>query len=88
MNFIRLAFQYVLGFVARHYGFNDKLGQFCDHCGRTGYISFWSVDEVWESVAGNVNGYRHGAYCVLCFDLLAKRKGIWLHWTPTIEIGE
>lgn len=85
MNKLRLAFQYLLSAIAIPLGFNDKLSQFCDRCGRTKWVGFWASNEVWISVAGNVNGHRHGAYCVPCFDFLARRKCISLDWTPTFK---
>lgn len=81
----RLYYQYLLGTIARRFGFNDKLSQFCDCCGRTHYTSFWAENDTWIAVAGNVNGHRHGAYCVMCFHALAKKKGIHLHWSPEIK---
>ena len=83
INWLRLLYQHVLGTIAIRFGFNDKLSQFCDRCGRTGYIPFWTANDIWIAVAGNVNGHRHGAYCVPCFDVLARAKGICLDWTPT-----
>lgn len=82
MNRLRLAFQFLLSVTAIPLGFNDRLSQFCDRCGRTKYVSFWAANDLWIAVAGNVNGHRHGAYCVPCFDLLARKKGILLQWTP------
>lgn len=82
MNKLRLLFQNVLGVMAISLGYNHKLSQFCDRCGRTRYLSFWAANDVWIAVAGNVNGCRHGAYCVLCFDYLARAKGIRLNWVP------
>jgi len=84
MNRLRLLFQFVLGMVARTFGINDKLSQFCDRCGRTHYLSFWSTNEVWIAVAGNVNGHQHGAYCIACFHYIARQREILLDWTPTI----
>lgn len=84
MNRIRLAFQRALSAIAIPLGFNDHLVQFCNHCGRTHYLPFWASNDVWESVAGNVHGCRHGAYCVPCFDALARRRGIYLDWKPEI----
>lgn len=83
MNRLRLLFQWALGAIARPLGFNHRLGQFCDRCGRTNYVGFWADNSVWIPIAGNVNGCRHGAYCVSCFDYLARAKGIILEWTPT-----
>jgi hypothetical protein len=42
-------------------------------------------NEVWEAVAGNLHGCRHGCFCVECFTILAEEKGILLLWKPTIE---
>lgn len=81
----RLIFQRVLGLVARRFGFNDRLSQFCDGCGRTDWMGFWSANDVWIAVAGNVNSHRHGAYCISCFDRMARAKGIVLEWTPTLR---
>ena len=83
MNTLRLGFQWLLSSIAISMGFNDRLGQYCDRCGRTRYVGFWSANEVWEAVAGNVNGHRHGAYCVPCFDVLARRQCVPIQWTAT-----
>jgi hypothetical protein len=86
LNRVRLLYQYSLGFIARHLGFNHLLTQFCDRCGRTRWgISWWDdTTKVWEAVAGNVNGHHHGCFCPNCFSVLAKEKGIYLIWKPTI----
>jgi hypothetical protein len=86
VNSLWLSFQYLLSAVAIPLGFNDKLNQFCDRCGRTNYACFWSANEVWEAVAGNVNGHRHGAYCVSCFDVLARRKCVAIQWTAHFPV--
>lgn len=86
MNRLRLFYQWALStWVAIPLGFNDRLRQFCDRCGRTKYLCFWADTSVWESVAGNVNGHHHGAYCAPCFDKLARRKGIRLDWKPEVS---
>jgi hypothetical protein len=87
MNKLRLLYQYLLGAIARPLGFNDRLSQFCDHCGRTKWSVRWwdETNKVWESVAGNVNDRHHGCFCPDCFTILARKKGIWLVWKPTVE---
>lgn len=91
MNTLRLILQSLLGAIARPLGFNDRLVQFCDRCGRSGqsWPSWWSEDvTVWEAIAGNVNGHHHGCYCPNCFDEIACSKGISLRWKPEIIGGE
>lgn len=87
MNKLRLLFQLCLSFVAIPLGFNDKLSQFCDRCGRTNWrMAWWDYsNKVWEAVAGNVNGYRHGCYCPQCFTVLARERNIRLVWVPEIR---
>jgi len=87
MNKLRLLFQKLLSAVAIACGFNHRLVQFCDRCGRTHRIAMWwdETDEVWESVAGNVDGHHHGCFCLECFTILAREKGIPLIWIPTIQ---
>lgn len=84
MNRIRLTLQHILSAIAIPLRFNDRLIQFCDRCGRSRYLGFWADNEVWEAVAGNVNGHRHGAYCIECFNSLASERGILLQWKPEI----
>lgn len=87
MNKLRLLYQAVLSAIAIRFGFNDKLGQFCDRCGRTKWRMAWWDDKhtIWEAVAGNLNGCRHGCYCPQCFTILAREKGIRLIWVPTVR---
>ena len=87
MNRLRLFYQRLLSAIAIPLGFNWRLTQYCDRCGRSHWPMCWWDDttEVWEAVAGNVNGYHHGCFCPDCFTILAKKKGIWLVWRPTIE---
>ena len=82
MNWLRLRFQRLMSALAIPFGFNDRLVQFCDRCGRTHYLSFWADNDVWESVAGNANGHRHGAYCVYCFDVMATEQSVGIQWKP------
>jgi hypothetical protein len=81
---LRLAFQSLLGALARPLGFNDRLVQFCDRCGMSGaqWPTWWAETSLWEKVAGNVNGHHHGCFCPRCFDDLAVVKGLRLQWTP------
>ena len=88
MSGIRLAYQRILSAVAIPLGFNDRLVQFCDRCGRTRYLSFWADTAVWEAVAGNVNGCHHGAFCVPCFNAVAERKGLHINWKPALTTSE
>lgn len=87
MSTLRLLLQSWLSAVAIPLGLNHKLGQFCDRCGRTGWRMAWwdDTNKVWEAVAGNVNGHRHGCYCPQCFTALAREKGIRLLWVPTVN---
>lgn len=87
MNRLRLAYQHILGNIAILLGFNHLLTQFCDRCGRTKWsISWWDdTAEVWEAVAGNVNGHHHGCFCSNCFTALARNKGIVITWKPIIN---
>lgn len=89
MNRLRLIYQHGLGTVALLLGFNHRLTQFCDRCGRTNWAARWwdCTTKVWETVAGNVNGQHHGCLCLDCFTILARDKGIHLMWQPTIEQG-
>lgn len=85
MNRLRLALQWLLSAIAIPLGFNHKLGQCCDRCGRfAAWKGFWADNDVWEAVAGNVNGCRHGCFCRDCFTLIARDKGIRLDWKPSI----
>jgi hypothetical protein len=85
VNWIRLKIQWLLSAIAIPLGFNHRLSQFCDRCGKSHWMGFWAANDVWIAVAGNVNDHRHGAFCISCFDALARRKGILLDWTPTFE---
>lgn len=86
MNKLRLALQWLLSAIAIPLGFNDKLCQFCDRCGRgMAGKGFWAVNDVWEAVAGNVNGHRHGCFCRDCFTAIARAKGIVLEWKPVVR---
>ena len=87
LNKIRLGYQHLLSAIAIPLGFNHRLVQFCDRCGRTRWgVSWWDHSGmVWEAVAGNINGHRHGCFCPKCFTELARENGIYLIWKPTIE---
>lgn len=87
MNRLRLSLQWLLSAIAIPLGVNDRLTQFCDRCGRTRFLSFWADTEVWEAVAGNVNGHHHGCYCIPCFAAIAERKGVRLEWKPFFREG-
>ena len=82
-NKLRLLLQWLLSTIAIPLGFNHKLSQFCWVCGRSNTVWFWSDKNVWDRIAPS-NRYRHGIYCVSCFDKMARQKGICLAWTPTI----
>lgn len=86
MNRLRLLCQRLLSAVAIPLGFNHRLSQFCDRCGRSNWRRAWwdDTNKVWEAVAGNVNGCRHGCFCPDCFTILAREKGIHLTWKPVI----
>ena len=92
MNMLRLLYQHLLSMVAIPLGFNDRLTQFCDRCGRTKWAVHWWDDsdrtEVWKAVAWNVNGHHHGCFCPACFTVLARKKNIRLIWRPIIEQEE
>ena len=87
MNRLRLFYQRLLSAVAIPLGLNHLLTQFCDRCGRTNWPMVWWDDttQVWEAVAGNVNGHHHGCFCPNCFTILAREKGILIVWRPVIE---
>lgn len=87
MNKLRLIFQSMLGTVAIRLGFNHRLHQFCDRCGRTRWTAHWWDDstEVWEAVAGDINGHHHGCFCLDCFTILAREKDICITWKPSME---
>jgi hypothetical protein len=86
VSILRLSYQRLLSAIAIPLGFNHRLIQFCDRCGRTRTdLSWWDdTGKVWEAVAGNVNGHHHGCFCAECFTILAREKGIYLTWKPTI----
>jgi hypothetical protein len=35
-------------------------------------------NELWDKISGHENG--DGSICLMCFEALAKKKGIWLRW--------
>lgn len=85
MNKARLIFQWLLFHILHPLGLADRLVQHCDRCGRSGGNGpiWWDFSNaVWEAVAGNKNGHRHGCYCIYCFDTMAAEKGIVLMWEP------
>lgn len=87
MDRLRLLFQCALSSIARPLGVNHLLTQYCDRCGRTNWPTGWWDDstEVWEAVAGNVNGHHHGCFCLNCFTIMAAEKNIQIMWRPVIE---
>jgi hypothetical protein len=87
MNKFRLLCQAALSAIAIPLGFNDKLTQFCDRCGRSHWRMVWwdETNVVWETVVGNINGCRHGCYCPACFTAIAHDKGVRILWVPIIE---
>lgn len=72
-------------YFARSFGFSDRLVQRCDRCGRIPPTSWWDPsNEVWEAVCGNLNGHRHGCFCINCFSKIASKKGVFIDWRPTL----
>jgi hypothetical protein len=87
VNKLRLIYQHVLSVIAKPLGFNHRLTQFCDRCGKTNWgMHWWDYSTIiWEAVAGNVNGHHHGCFCPPCFTALANEKGLSIVWRPAIE---
>ena len=50
----------------------------CDFCGKD-YDTVYTVsDKLWEQITGINNG--SGLFCPICFDKMARQKGIELYW--------
>lgn len=87
MNWLRVL---VMGkwwyFVGRAFGMSSKQRQRCDLCGRIPFASWWDeTNSVWLRIAGNVNGNRHGCFCIGCFTRMASTKGIHITWKPEVR---
>lgn len=58
-----------------------NLVEYCDDCGVRQPLVWYSADQVWREVTGEVGG----VLCPRCFNDRAGRKGLLLYWSPVIE---
>lgn len=62
--------------------------EYCQKCKKP-YLSIWGAPwQLWNKVTGRLDG--RGLFCMNCFDKIAMKKGIELHWNvherkPTIK---
>jgi len=62
-------------------GNEEHDGERCQRCGRA-YDTVWNaMGNTWETVIGS----GAGLYCPMCFDLMCREKGIWLHWHAYVD---
>ena len=71
-------------YLGRLFGGSHLQVQRCDRCGKIPRASWWDdTNSVWEAVAGNLHGFRHGCFCIQCFTSIAAQKGLLVTWRPT-----
>lgn len=55
--------------------------EYCDGCGSRQPLVWWSDSALWLAVVGE----RGGVLCPCCFDIMARKKGLFLRWYPQDE---
>jgi hypothetical protein len=65
------------------FGYGDLLIEYCDLCGIKQPLDWWSDDELYTKSTGREAGCDSGGSpCPICFDKLARERGVSIRWKP------